>query len=75
MLSACDGEVIASADVKKRRRKRRKVSKVRKEEKKGFFSKAFGSNNFFKAQKKGMFTCPFFVLYLLLLGKQEGNIL
>ena len=41
----CDGDVIASADVKKKKKKKKKGLKGKKgkKKKKGFFSKAFGS--------------------------------
>ena len=42
--AACDGEVIASADVKKKKKKKKGIKGSKgKKKKKGFFSKAFGS--------------------------------
>ena len=41
----CEGTLVASADVKKKKKKGKKFSKKGKKKKKGFFSKVFGSKN------------------------------
>ena len=41
----CDGTLVASADVKKKKKKGKKFSKKGKKKKKGFFSKVFGNKN------------------------------
>lgn len=41
----CEGTLVASADVKKKKKKGKKFSKKGKKKKKGFFSKVFGNKN------------------------------